>query len=527
MAIRRDILFLGMLFASSCVFAQEAPTDTLRNAAVKLGLLNLNNNWLQSTNAAGMQWSDVFAIGKTGLSYNNQQGQFKLAQQPESQQQIKFMSERYQQIGKAQFFGSFAYTEQTDKNVRLSDVLDPYRGTPYLLADSIGGDWRKQLYTLKLKAASPTLMNDRLILGLGLNLDVATGARQNDPRPLSTANEIRITPGLTWKQGAHSVLGVNLLYNRYREEISMEVRNTNISHYLYKFLGVGQYELPGIFSVGSSRVYNGNKYGTNLQYEFRSDQISWLTTIGYDTYEEEVSDGNTVPRKAGTWKQKVYNISSKFNLNTGSLFQQLSFTGQLTEDTGIEFHEYYNTSTKAWQTILEAPFYASESIRAELLYTLFRKSKGNVYKWLAEAGIQYESYDKDYSVPASLDRANRAGLNVKAGRNFLIGKNTTLQASLTLTYSKLLDDALSFIPITGDRNMVAREVLYPDHAYLTADQLMGTANLQYNFRLTKVKNTQFFIGSVFNVLHSIGADSAYSGASGNRRFLNFSLGAFY
>ncbi|MCD0489829.1 hypothetical protein LPB86_16415 [Pedobacter sp. MC2016-14] len=527
MAVKGYILLLGILFASSCAFAQEGQTDTLRNAAVKLDLLKLNNNWLRSTNAAGMQWSDIFAIGKTGLSYNNLEGQFKLVQQPESQQQIHFASERYQPIGNALFFGSFAYTKQNDKNVRLSDVLDPYRGTPYLLADSIGGNWRKQLYALKLKAASPKLWNDKLVLGMGLNLDVATGARQNDPRPLSTSNQISVTPGLTWKQGAHSVLGVNALYGRYREEISLEVKNTNISHYLYKFLGVGQYELPGIFSVGSSRVYNGDKYGADLQYELRTADVNWLTTVGYHTYEEEVADGSTAPRKAGTWKQKAYNISSRFNLNSARILHQVSFTGQLVEDTGVEFHEYYNTSTKSWQTILEAPFYSAESVQAELRYTLLQKSDVGVYKWLAEVAVQYQSYDKNYSVPAALDRADRVGFGIKASRNFLMPRSANLQASLALNYSLLLNDAISFIAVTGDRNMVAREVLYPDHAYLTADRITATANLQYNFHLNKVKNTQFFVGSVLNVLHAMNAENVYQGASGSRRFLNLSLGAFY
>lgn len=527
MALKRILSAVSFLLASSGAIAQGQQADTLRNLPMVQALTSLRNNWLQSPNAAGMKLSSFLPAGKTELSYNNLSGGMKLAQQPESCERFQFNSERYQPLGGAIFYGSFSYTEQRDKNVRFSDVMNPYRGTPYLLADSIGGDWKKQLYSLKLKVSSPQLLGDKLILGIGAELNVGTGARQNDPRPLNTSNEINITPGLIWKLSDNSHIGINGLYGRYREEISLEVKNTYVNHYLYKFLGIGQYELPGVFSVGSARNYDGNKYGGDLQYELTKGRVSWLTTAGYRSYSEEVSDGNSVPRKAGTWKQKEYNVLSVFNLHKGRVLQQFKLNGQLTEDTGIEFHEYFNTVTKEWQTILEAPFYTAETKLAGLSYTYLKESDQMVYSWLAEVGLNYQSVDKQYTIPVSAERLERIAFYLKGGKNMLTGKNSSLQVSLSLGYSMSLSDGVSFIPVTSDRTLLAREILYPDHAYLSADRLIATAEAQYNFNIRKVKGAKFFIGSVANVIRSVNADAVYPAASGNRRYVSLSLGAYY
>lgn len=527
MAIKRILLFAGILLVSFCAVAQEEQADSLRSMPMNLALLNLRNNWLQTENAAGMQLSRLWPTGKTALLYNNLSGGMKLAQQPESTDRLQFISERYQPLGKAIFYGSFSYTGQDDRNIRLSDVLDPYRGTPYILADSIGGNWKKQLYALKLKAAAPPLAGGRLMAGIGAELNVATGARQNDPRPLNRSNEINITPGLIWKSGSHSHVGINGLYGKYREEVSLEVKNTYINHFLYKLLGVGQYELPGIFSVGASRNYAGSKYGADLQYGLKTDRMNWLSTAGYRTYSEEVSDGNSVPRKAGTWKQKDYQVTSVLHFDGGQAFQQLKFEGQLLEDTGIEFHEYFNSAANQWQTILEAPFYLAETRRAALSYTFVQQSDEKVYNWLAAAALNYQSADKTYTVPASSARTERLDFSVKGGKNFLVGKNASLQTSLSLGYSKSLSDGLSFIPVTSDRNLIAREVLYPDHAYLTGDRLMVTCEGQYNFNMKKVKGTQFFMGTVIHVLQSLKDDLFYPTAAGNRSYFSLSIGAYY
>jgi hypothetical protein len=527
---KNNIAFLCcliLLAAKAQVKAQNKEADSLVITPAYISLLHYHTQWQQGSNAAGLWQDSLLMFGRTRLGYKQEDGAFKMAQEPKKTTQFNFGTERYQKIGKMLFYGRLSYTQQWDQTLNYSDVLNPYRGTPYILADSIGGEWQKQLYALEVKAVSPALARNKLVLGLGAALNVGTGARQNDPRPLSTNNEITLTPGLTWNVNKGSVLGINGLYSRYREEVSLEVKNSNFNHYLYKSLGLGQLELPTTFTAGASRVYNGNKLGGDLQYQWRKADISWLTSVGFRNYEEKVSDGTSVPRKSGTWKQKTYQFNSSLNIDGRNLLHRFSLGLQRLEDTGIEFHEFYDVTSKTWKTLLEAAFYFSERDQASFSYTLIKVQQQHSFSWLAEIGGNYLSLSRSYLLPMSKQEISRADIWLKAANNWSLAHSGNFQASIKVLYSKNLDASLMYIPITADRTLMAREVLYPDQAYSSADYLNTTLNVQYGFKLEKVRNVRFLLGGNLTNQHSTTTNPIYNNANGNRNYWGFSLGALY
>ncbi|MBE9601694.1 DUF6850 family outer membrane beta-barrel protein [Pedobacter sp. MC2016-24] len=521
------LLCLTLFLAKTELKAQDKQADSLRVTPAYISWLQYTAQWQQGTNAAGLWQDSIMMFGRTKLGYNQEDGAFKMAQEPERTSQFNFETERYQKIGRMLFYGRAAYTQQKDKGLQYSDVLDPYRGTPYILADSIGGAWQKQLYALQVKAVSPAMAGQRLVLGLGATLNVGTGARQNDPRPLSTNNEITLTPGLTWRLNKSGTLGINGLYSHYREEVSLEVKNGNVNHYLYKSLGLGQLEFPTAFTAGASRIYSGNKLGGDVQYQWRKESISWLTSLGYRTYQERVADGTSVPRKSGTWKQKTYQFNSSLNVRGQNLLHRFSVSLQRLEDTGIEFHEFYDAATKTWKTLLEAEFYSSTCDQASFSYTLIKTQPENSFNWLAEIGGNYGSVDKTYLIPASKQEISRAEVWLTAAKNWNLPNAGNFQASIKGLYSKKLDASLLYIPITADRTLLAREVLYPDQAYASADYLSTTLNIQYGFKLDKVRNVRFLLAGHLTNRHSMTSDPAYNNANGNRNYWGFSLSALY
>lgn len=528
---RKTSITLLIITASLCCAlisrAQQKEADsTLASAAAYLTLSKYNALWLQGPNAAGLRLDSLSAFGRTQLGYNQNEGAFKLAQQAKRQQQFNLESERLQEIGKTLFYGKFSYTQQWDQQLNYSDVLDPYRGTPYVLADSIGGDWKKQLYALTLKAAGPAFWNNRLRLGIATDLKVGTGARQNDPRPLATNNEISVTPGLTWNLNAKNLIGLNGWYNRYREEVSLEVKNSNINHYLYKSLGLGQLELPVTFTTGASRTYNGHTWGGDFQYQWYGKGISWLNSLGYRSREEEVRDGTSVPRKSGTWKQSVYSVTSKLNLDGAGFLHRITLDASRTEDKGIEFHEFYNTTLKAWQTLLEAEFYLSETDYASISYTLIKPDQKQVFNWLAEIGGNYYSTRKNYLYPASAQEFTNAGFWVKGAKVWHLRGGGNLQTGMQAFYTRNLSNSLSYIPITGDRTLLAREVLYPDQSYQAANAITSAVNMQYDFKMEKLKNVRFAVSGSFSSQHSL-ASGSYPNAMGNRNYYHFGISALY
>ena len=501
------------------------PLDTSAMLPHYAILLPYQTVWKSSGNAAGLTKDSILVFGQTALHYQNINGNYKLAQQAKNNQQLNFETERYLQLGKSLFYGGFSYTQQWEKELKLSDVLDPYRGTPYLWADSIGGNWKKQLYALELKASSPALLKRKLHLGISADLNVATGARQNDPRPLSTNNQIKVSPGLLWNIASKHTLGLNGIYQRYREDISMETKNTNVNHRIYRFLGMGQMELPTTFVTSASRIYEGQWFGANIQYHLKAKNFDWLNNLGYKNGDEEVAEGSSIPRKSGTWKQTSYSFASQLNLTSKKYQHRLSLDLKRLQDTGVEFHEIYNAATKTWQTILEADFYIANTDYAQFSYTLIKKKSALDFNWLAEGGINYLAIDKNYVIPVSVQGISNAEIWARGLKNLTLGKNS-LHIGVRLGYSKNLSQSLHFIPITADRTLVAREVLYPDHGYLSTDFFSANANLQYNFKLKQAKATQFFIRSAYTLQQNINAP-IYGTADGQRHFLNVSLGAYY
>lgn len=516
-----------LLLAKTDLKAQDKKHDSLLVTSAYISLLSYRAPWQQVSNAAGLWQDSLVLFGRTTLGYKQEDGPFKMAQEPKRTSQFNFGTERYQKIGGMLFYGKVSYIQQWDKELNYSDVLDPYRGTPYILADSIGGAWQKQLYALQVKVASPAMLGHRLVLGLGATLNVGTGARQNDPRPLSTNDEITLTPGLTWQLNQASLIGINGLYSRYREEVSLVVKNSNINHYLYKSLGLGQLELPTTFTTGASRVYNGNKLGGDIQYQWHWDGINWLTSLGYRSYQEKVADGTSVPRKSGTWKQQSYQFNSSLNMDGQSLLHRFSIGLERLEDTGIEFHEFYDVTTKTWKTLLEAEFYLSATNCASFSYTMIKARQQHSFSWLAEIGGNYLSLSRSYLIPLSKQEISRADLWLKAAKSWNLPNSGNFQASIKGLYSKKLNADLMYIPITADRTLLAREVLYPDQAYLSVDYLSTTVNLQYGFKLEKARNVRFLLGGNFTNKHSITIDPIYNNANGNRNYWGFSLGALY
>ncbi len=519
------LLLIFFMVGYSNLRAQNVPLDTSALLPYYKVSLPYQAIWNNSGNAAGLIKDSLLVFGSTTLRYQNINGKYKLAQQAANNQQLNFETERYLQLGKSLFYGRFSYTQQWEKEVRLNDVLDPYRGTPYLWADSIGGDWKKQLYALELKISTPALLNKKIHLGLSADLNVATGARQNDPRPLATNNNIKISPALVWNVANQHSLGLNGIYERYREDVSLETKNTIINHRIYRLLGLGQMELPTTFTSSASRFYEGQWFGGNIQYHLKTNTIEWLNNFGYKSGDEEVAEGSSIPRKSGTWKQQTYAFSSKLNFKNEQYLHRLSLDLQRKEDTGVEFHEIYNATTRTWQTILEADFYIANSDHAQLAYTLIKKKSALDFNWLAEAGVNYFSVDKNYVIPVSIQQLSNVEVWFRGIKSFALGTHL-LQVGTRLGYGKNLSQSLHFVPITVDRTLAAREVLYPDHGYLSTDYLTSSLQLQYNFSLKSVKTTRFFISTDYNYMHNITAP-IYGTAQGSRNFFNFSLGAFY
>ncbi len=475
--------------------------------------------WAATANPAGLAMDSLPDTGQALIGYGLTSGGLRRPQQEASGRQLSLSTENYQHLNKATLYGSFSYTQSREKEVRMNDMLDVYKGTPYILADSVGGDWKKQFYHLQARAASGALVNGRLHAGLGIDYRLGTGARQNDPRPLDNNSSLSVLPGLTWSF-RNGGFGLNGLYGTYKESIDILIKNANVPQRIYQLTGLGQYNIPMSITSGVSRYYNGKRYGGQSQLAFSLHRWIGLSTAGFRFYRENVTEGtSSTPRIVASLGEKEYTFGSSLHKKTGNRLQMLSLDLQRCDGTGTEHS--WTSSQGVWQEVLVGDFYSSRKDNARITYRLLKEDPSGSPAWMLESSLAYNNLVNEYLYPYSIQSVKSLQPALRLQRTLPLAKGG-LTAEARLSYYVRLQQQLYYQPMTTTSNLVSRLVLYPDQAYLAADKWNGGATLLYSQPGWEDKHTRWFIRTAADVY---GAHS--DKIKGQRLFLSFGIGVFY
>lgn len=519
--IKYNIL-LALLLLASGVYAQDSTYNIRMPGQIKY--LDLTHPFLFTDNAAAIGLVKLPALGSTYISGALQEGSFRRPQQPKEEQQVSFRSERIMSLGKLNLMGAFAFDQIWSKQIRMSDVLDPYRGNPYILSDSVGGDWNKQFYQLDLRAATVPLAGGRLNLGAEIHYKASTGARQNDPRPLNYSNQIDLAPSVVWHLSPVHQLGANGWFRSYKEDIRITLVNTQSTQNLYKLLGVGEYEhgAPDVITTGYSRNYEGSQYGGDLQYFYTKDKLKLVLSGGFRYYTEDVTDGTTKPVKAGRYTYNEYRGSARLVLPGGHLGHSLSLSVTLNDSKGKEYHQVFDSATESFQTVFSSVFYTGVQNQMRAAYELFRSS-GDACNWFLRAEAAIDAFDNRYAFPQNKQAADMGRYSIYGEKTWKPAKHTTLTAGFSAGYLSRLNGELQYTAKDYSSDHVAATLLYPDQAYLTSEALLTGAHLQYAVPLKKGSRNALFVRGDGTVTKKTGSNRD-SGPSGSRSSIRFTIG---
>lgn len=482
--------------------------------------------WLETGNAAGLSAYSFPSAGKTFIGTSQESGSFRRPQEAEQINRLYFQSEKYQRMKNSVIYGGFKFTQQWDKNLEFTDVLDPYRGTPYIIGDSIGGNWKKQLYELSLKAATLKLANDKISLGVGLDYKVGSGARHNDPRPLNSSNELSLAPSLIWHLNARNRIGVNGSYRSYKEEVEIEVSsNGGFNYPVYKFMGPGIY-MSNIIPASSSftRNYKAQGFGGALQYDREGGSWKWLSEAGIFRNQEDVTDGISTPIKAGKLKETIYHIQTAFIYQPRKLVHRLKFNWKQYDREGQEFFTIRESNDK-FESIFSPVLTTALVTESGLKYEIIRPDGENNFISLLYAGAGFSGLDNKYLFPRSRQIADRTQFAIGAKRNWKAGKSNSFLAGFDLGYNSRLSESTDNINMPNTTNFAAEHVFYPDHGYLISDAWNANLMLQYAFRLSNVREASFFIRANGLIRQQTGKE--FYGVTGSRTQFSITLGAFH
>jgi len=154
------------------------------------------NNWespwrgfnnLFEFNPAATNTIPINSFSRVGTSYsstNNDDG-LHLVQEGSGSSALKLFSESFEKDSKYHFFGKAEFISDQKKNVGWRDVEDYELLSPYLIADSVGGTYKRESYSL---SGGSSLKNKNMEYALRASYQGAVSYRQVDPRPRNTAS---------------------------------------------------------------------------------------------------------------------------------------------------------------------------------------------------------------------------------------------------------------------------------------------------------------------------------------------------
>lgn len=463
--------------------------DTMRD----IDQFKRENIGLTSKNTTLLNTVDFKTAGESKLFFEHTQGEFKHPLLAREKNGGGFYSERYQDLKDWKVYGMIAVNLGSEKDVPHTTQLNPLRINPYIVVDSLMGDWNKQDYQLQAKLVSP-LFKDRYSFGIGLNYAVATGARQRDPRPQNTNNSLELAPSFLYKLSEQHHIGVNGIYRHFIEDLSVSNVNRQFTHNMYKLIGVGEYvgSMPTFMSVEMIRRYNGNLYGGGLQYVYAGTGIKVLGDLYINSNKEDAIDGSATPLKAGRHAYLEYGINMAASLRQSSLLHRVDFTWNQKDVDNTEYHQYQDPESRQFVTLFSNVFNTNLITTSDLQYNL-TKYKSEQLNWVLGISGAYAGWDNKYSSNRSQQTVDRIDYGL-TGTKFIYFKDASrLNFTIKPAYSQCVDSEFAYDEKAYATNFVAKNILYPTNSYLSADYWTLDAEAQYTFKTSKKSPSNMYV----------------------------------
>lgn len=467
-------------------------------------------------------------LGETFAEGDIESGDFHRAQEPAETYKLRFKSHRYQKLKAASLYGGFSFTQGWDKGLALTEHLDSYRGNPYQVGDSLAGDWKTQRYNLALDFTTAPIIADRLFPGISVNYNVATGARQADPRPLASSNDLRIEPALLWKLNDKHFLGAKGVLGFYTEDLSLEVRNPNTSYNLYKMVGlVDVFDVQRITYVsGLSRNYKGKTFGGGLHYGYQFNGLTLAVAGNIHQRSEDVLDGVSNPLKAGRLDEKGYGAHAVALKRTSSAIHKLDINWNQYDRDGTEYHQRLvaasQQASQLYETVFKGVFASALQTDAKLGYTHMTLNQRSAPVWLFSASAGYYGLDSRYLYPQNKQIADVVQYQISAGHNWE-GLTSSFYFNLNFSLQHKLTSELELAPAEGSA-YIHEHLIKPDHAYITSSWIRPGFFASFSNRLSE--QASWFVRASGSFLQPAKSDDAYL-PKGTRQAFQLSFGIIH
>ncbi|GEM_PF-1771289 len=501
------------VFAIQRVDAQE---DNARGIDTDIhSVIRAKTPIMRSGNPASLYYSPVDSFIILATQYSHQSGNFKSISTGDELNGLCAQTFSFQRLDKVMLYGSFDYLNQKEQGMQYSNTYHVRHDTPYLFADTIGGDTYKREQFVFTGALAYSVTS-RFAIGGKVNYMTGYGAQDRDPRTQNKISTTLVSIGGMYQLTEQLKLGGDLFYNYYNEDIETIVVEKDAVYTIFNLTGLGTYSKHKESTF--YRLYQRNAYGSNIQFEWKNN----LLTAGYKKFKENVYDGrresgaNWSARKHDSeYRNNTWKASYIYTLRPNDFVHQFSICAKKADYIGSEplqkLIKLNENNVYQWTTIAKEDKYTRKQEQLRFSYELskFRSRLQRNY-WIGFE-MDYFNHSEQYYVPDMSLNYKNLYTQLEAGKYIKMNKSGC-QINLVYGWNKNLDRDTDF---TYD-NFITERIIVPDYLFFSSGHNSVKAQIEYDF---KIDANKYCVGLNYN-LHN-----QYS-SSNKRGSLTITLSAF-
>ncbi len=503
------LALVAVCFMATPTHAQQENVTVQRNAQ-EWAL------WGNSQNAAGLLKDPKTKKGLLELGWENVWGDFKRPQMAQSDQLLSMKTLGNMNIKNTYVEGYFNYGRNEKKDVLYNaSLIDPLRNMPYMVADTNASDWINQHYHLGFSVATP--LADRWQLGLSVDYEAVSGAKQRDIRANNFQYGLELKPGLVFTSGKHS-LGANLLYRNFKEEST----NSNVNFYydqgFFNLYGLGR-SVAGIGSGQDATNYMGDAFGGGLQYLFEG---AWdvMVNATYETYVEDAHITFTSQRTDGTILNETLGGGLTLQKQSTTWHHKVGFGYENSASRGIEYINQFESGLESPGWIAQfrsvRSTYDRQNLHAD--YVLLSPASHG-HDWRIQLSMNYHELNDRYLIPSSAMYSENIGYGVSLDRgwSFEGALDPSLYVGIGLQGSQNLNGYYDYKG-SHPQSLIVTDLEAKNSAYYNAEYVRVQLPIVYNTKLRASHDTHLFLK--LNTYYTLTSDFMYQ----DRQRVSFSIG---
>lgn len=435
-------IYVGVLLSVIITPARAQVISDITPATLER--IELNNTWQKTDNAAGAVWTNTPKYSYVNAGYQFYDGNFRRLQQGQDGSNINFNAVGNLILNKTKVFGFFSYNHDNINGSQYNaSIIDPYRGMPFYVADTVVSNWRNQHYDMGFRVAHP--LNNHWAIGLEGLYSAVLGAKQMDPRTLNKQMTLVIKPSVIYSFNEKNHIGATFQYYNTKEESSMTNENSLIDQNYYAMYGLG----TAIKGIGSGRItnYDGNDVGGAIQYQHQGF-FNVLLEGGYNLKVEDAKITFDRPRYDSSVRDNIWKGMAIISKTCGLFENFFNITYINRHIDGIQYINQYNTTSSSgagWDMLYKSvrSKYETNDIKAD--YTLLKKRE-NEYMWKTNLSVLYLSQKDEYLLPYSDMKYKNIKFDINGKYNFILSNKLTkrLLTGLDLFYNKNLSGEYNY-----------------------------------------------------------------------------------